>query len=176
MAFQTRADLQNQAIGWLQRGYTSLGGGTVVQFPPSWMSSGECRLKKRRGEHAPVWPAARVPETHENAKGDQNRGHERLKSIPPIPSNRTTAPIINATNATYFCSKSCAITTGPRSYSVAEASIDESPPNQTPKTVRLGKPVYGSISRAFGITSRQCPPQQHPVSDCSLSCRATMRR
>jgi len=27
MAFQTRADLQNQAIGWLRKGYSSLGGG-----------------------------------------------------------------------------------------------------------------------------------------------------
>ncbi len=44
LAFQARADLQNLAIGWLQRGFSSLGGGTVVQFPRSWMSSGECRL------------------------------------------------------------------------------------------------------------------------------------
>ena len=28
MAFQPRADLQNQAIGWLQREYSSLDGGT----------------------------------------------------------------------------------------------------------------------------------------------------
>ncbi len=32
MAFQARADCQNHAIGWLQRGYSSLGGGTLVQF------------------------------------------------------------------------------------------------------------------------------------------------
>ena len=45
-------------------------------------------------------------DTYENAKDDENRDHERLKRIPPIPSNRTTAPIITATNPTYFCSKS----------------------------------------------------------------------
>ena len=45
MAFQMTADLQNQAIGWLRKGYNSLGGGTVVRFPRFWMSSGECRLK-----------------------------------------------------------------------------------------------------------------------------------
>ena len=33
MAFQARADLQNQAIGCLPKGYGSLGGGTVVRFP-----------------------------------------------------------------------------------------------------------------------------------------------
>ncbi len=43
MAFQARADSQNHAIGWLQRGYSSLGGGTLVQFSRIWMSSGECR-------------------------------------------------------------------------------------------------------------------------------------
>ncbi len=45
MAFQARADTQNHAIGWLQRGYGSLGGGTVVRFPRIWMSSGECRIR-----------------------------------------------------------------------------------------------------------------------------------
>ncbi len=44
MAFQTRTDLQNQAIGWLRKGCRSLGGGTVVRFPRFWMSSGECWL------------------------------------------------------------------------------------------------------------------------------------
>lgn len=63
-------------------------------------------------------------ETHENAKDDENRSHERLRIRPPSPSNNTTAPIINATNPTYFCSKSCAITTEPRSYSFSETSID----------------------------------------------------
>ena len=29
MAFQSRADLQNHAIGWLQRGYSSLDGGNA---------------------------------------------------------------------------------------------------------------------------------------------------
>ncbi len=43
-AFQARVDYQNHAIGWLQRGYSSLGGGKVVQFPRIWMSSGECRV------------------------------------------------------------------------------------------------------------------------------------
>ncbi len=33
------------AIGWLQRGYSSHGGGTVVRIPRIWMSSGEGRLK-----------------------------------------------------------------------------------------------------------------------------------
>ncbi len=33
MAIQTRADLQNQAIGWLRKGWSSLGGGVVVRFP-----------------------------------------------------------------------------------------------------------------------------------------------
>ena len=32
MAFQALVDYQNHAIGWLQRGYSSLGGGTVVRF------------------------------------------------------------------------------------------------------------------------------------------------
>ncbi len=44
MAFQARADLQIQAIGWLPKGCGSLGGGTVVRFPRIWMSSGECRV------------------------------------------------------------------------------------------------------------------------------------
>ena len=33
MAFQAWADYQNLAIGWLQRGCSSLGGGMVVHFP-----------------------------------------------------------------------------------------------------------------------------------------------
>ena len=45
MAFQTKADLQNQAIGWLRKGYSSLGGGTVVSSLQTWRPSGECRLK-----------------------------------------------------------------------------------------------------------------------------------
>ncbi len=45
MAFQTRASLQNQAIGWLRKGCSSLGGGTLVQFPRIWRASGECRIK-----------------------------------------------------------------------------------------------------------------------------------
>jgi hypothetical protein len=35
---------KNHAIGGLQRGYSSLGGGTLVRFPRIWMASGECRL------------------------------------------------------------------------------------------------------------------------------------
>ena len=81
-------------------------------------------------------------DTHENAKGDENRGHERLKIIPASPSTSTTAPMIDATNPTYFCSKSCAITLEPHSNSVSKTSIDESPPNQTPKTARLGRPIF----------------------------------
>ena len=45
MAFQTRTDLQNQAIGWLRMGCRSLGGGTVVRFPIIWGLSGKCRFK-----------------------------------------------------------------------------------------------------------------------------------
>ena len=32
MAFRPRADLQNQATGWLRKGCSSLGGGTVIRF------------------------------------------------------------------------------------------------------------------------------------------------
>ena len=37
-------DYQNHAIGWLHRGYSSLGGGKVVRFPRIWMVYGECRI------------------------------------------------------------------------------------------------------------------------------------
>jgi len=33
MALLPRADLQNQAIGWLRKECCSLGGGTVVKYP-----------------------------------------------------------------------------------------------------------------------------------------------
>ena len=46
MAFQSGADYQNHDIRWRQRGYSSLDGGTVVHFPRSWTSSGECRLRR----------------------------------------------------------------------------------------------------------------------------------
>ena len=46
VAFQARADYQNHAIGWLHRGYSSLGGGKVVRFPRIWMVYAECRLKR----------------------------------------------------------------------------------------------------------------------------------
>ncbi len=46
MAIQATADLQNQAIGWLRKGCSSLGGGMVVRFPRMWVSSGECRLNR----------------------------------------------------------------------------------------------------------------------------------
>ncbi len=49
MAFQTRTDLQNQAIGWLRKECRSLGGGTVVRFPRIWIASGECRIKSLVG-------------------------------------------------------------------------------------------------------------------------------
>ncbi len=42
MAFQARADYQNQAIGWPRKGRSSHGGGTVVRFPRIWMPSGKC--------------------------------------------------------------------------------------------------------------------------------------
>ena len=45
VAFQARADYQNHAIGWLHRGYSSLGGGKVVRFPRIWMVYGECRIR-----------------------------------------------------------------------------------------------------------------------------------
>ena len=45
VAFQARADYQNHAIGWLHRGYSSLGGGKVVRIPRIWMAYGECRLR-----------------------------------------------------------------------------------------------------------------------------------
>ena len=80
-------------------------------------------------------------ETHENPKDDQNRSHEILKIRPTIPTTNTTTPIIDATNATYLCSKSCAITIKPHSNSVSKTSIDESPPNQTPKTIHFGRPI-----------------------------------
>ena len=47
VAFQARADYQNHAIGWLHRGYSSLGGGKVVRIPRIWMVYGECRFKGR---------------------------------------------------------------------------------------------------------------------------------
>ena len=50
MAFQARTDYQNHAIGWLQRGYSFLGGGTVVQFLRIWMSSGKCQLSIYLGD------------------------------------------------------------------------------------------------------------------------------
>ena len=37
--FKARADLQNQAIGWLRKGFSSLGGEMVVRFPRIWLSS-----------------------------------------------------------------------------------------------------------------------------------------
>ncbi len=33
-------EVQNQAIGWLRKGYSFLGGGTVVRFPRIWGLSG----------------------------------------------------------------------------------------------------------------------------------------
>ena len=56
MAFRTRADLQNQAIGWLRKGYSSLGGGTVVRFPRVWMASGECRFKELTYRNQGMFP------------------------------------------------------------------------------------------------------------------------
>ena len=45
MALRTKADPQNQAIGWLRKGCSSLCRGTMVRFPRIWMSSGEYRSK-----------------------------------------------------------------------------------------------------------------------------------
>ena len=44
IVFQSRVDSQIHAIGGLQRGHSSLGGGTLVQSSRSWMSSGKCRF------------------------------------------------------------------------------------------------------------------------------------
>ncbi len=55
MAFQPRADLQNQAIGWLRKGCRSLGGGTVARFPRFWMTYGECRLYSSNSERNSDW-------------------------------------------------------------------------------------------------------------------------
>ena len=54
VAFQARADYQNHAIGWLHRGYSSLGGGKVVRFPRIWMAYGECRLNGYLRPHGGV--------------------------------------------------------------------------------------------------------------------------
>ncbi len=54
-------------------------------------------------------------------------GHERLMKIPTNPKMRTTAPIIDATIATYFKSKSSADTTRPLSNPVSASSIDQIP-------------------------------------------------
>ena len=48
VAFQARADYQNHAIGWLHRGYSSLGGGKVLRIPRIWMVYGECRMMHLR--------------------------------------------------------------------------------------------------------------------------------
>ena len=49
MAFLAQADYQINAIGWLQRGYSFFGGGTVVPFPRIWMASGKCRSNEGWG-------------------------------------------------------------------------------------------------------------------------------
>lgn len=105
-------------------------------------------------------------ETHENSKADKNRSHEKLKIIPASPSTSTTAPIIDATNPTYFCSKSCAITNQPHSNSVSKTSIDESPPNQTPKTVRLGRPIRDPGPHTPAMPAPVMPART-PPTDCS---------
>ena len=46
MVFQTRADLQNQAIGRLPKGCSSYGSGMVVRFSRIWDSSGESRFRR----------------------------------------------------------------------------------------------------------------------------------
>ena len=43
-------EVQNQAIGWLRKGCSSLGVRTVVRFPRIWVVSGKCRLGGR-GAH-----------------------------------------------------------------------------------------------------------------------------
>jgi len=50
--FQPRADLQNQAIGWLLKGCSSYGSGMVVRFSRIWVSvsSGESRFRRAGGD------------------------------------------------------------------------------------------------------------------------------
>ena len=52
MVFQPRADLQNQAIGWLPKGCSSYGSGMVVRFSRIWVSvsSGESRFRRAGGD------------------------------------------------------------------------------------------------------------------------------
>ncbi len=85
LAFQARADYQNHALGWLQRGYNSLGGRKVARFPRIWMLSGECRLKViwemsnisvEIPEDEPVFPARSLilrvkPQTHDKTRDDR---------------------------------------------------------------------------------------------------------
>ena len=53
---------------------------------------------------------------------------------PTNPKMRMTAPIIDATIATYFKSKSSVDTTRPLSNPVSVSSIDQIPAKQTPQT------------------------------------------
>ena len=66
VAFQARADYQNHAIGWLHRGYSSLGGGKVVRIPRIWMAYGECRVNKsaRRPVSRVLFPPRREMAIH----------------------------------------------------------------------------------------------------------------
>jgi hypothetical protein len=64
MAFQPRADLQNQAIGWLRKGYRSLGGGTVIRFLWIWGCLGNVGLDEEDTQnvhrllaHLRCWPS-----------------------------------------------------------------------------------------------------------------------
>ena len=50
MVFWIKANLQDQAIGWLPDGHISHGGGMVVRFYRIRMLSEECRLKWSSGE------------------------------------------------------------------------------------------------------------------------------
>ncbi len=83
MAFQARADVQNQAIGWLRKGCRSLGGGTVVRFPRIWMVSGECRLKEHSED---LLESARQHAANVTIPGNiKKRIAARLRKAPSVP-------------------------------------------------------------------------------------------
>ena len=67
---QARADYQNHAIGWLHRGYSSLGGGKVVRFPRIWMVYGECRSRR---SPPPPFQSKSIEQGNERHVGQRKR-------------------------------------------------------------------------------------------------------
>ena len=104
------ADYQNHAIGWLHRGYSSLGGGKVVRFPRIWMVYGECRLI----QHG----CAAVRRPGRGRREHRNRSSERKRSFRPwngVPSSASptlrrgpTRCCLSAGNAICHALSSCA--------------------------------------------------------------------